>query len=290
METIIKTENLQYTYPSPDAQNHIALDGVDVEIRRGEFLAILGHNGSGKSTLAKHFNAILLPSGGAVYVKGMRTSDESLLYQIRQTVGMVFQNPDNQLVATVVEEDVAFAPENLGVPPPEIRKRVDDALRAVGMSKYALHATHQLSGGQKQRVAIAGIIAMQPECVVMDEPTAMLDPVGRLEVMRSIRKMNDELGITVVLITHHMNEAAEAGRVLVMNEGRVVMDGTPREIFARSEELYAIGLAVPQTVELCAALRAEGFAMDDDVLTVDECAAAVFRLLQASGAALRPLE
>ena len=290
METIIKTENLQYTYPSPDAQNHIALDGVDVEIRRGEFLAILGHNGSGKSTLAKHFNAILLPSGGAVYVKGMRTSDESLLYQIRQTVGMVFQNPDNQLVATVVEEDVAFAPENLGVPPPEIRKRVDDALRAVGMSKYALHATHQLSGGQKQRVAIAGIIAMQPECVVMDEPTAMLDPVGRLEVMRSIRKMNDELGITVVLITHHMNEAAEAGRVLVMNEGRVVMDGTPHEIFARSEELYAIGLAVPQTVELCAALRAEGFAMDDDVLTVDECAAAVFRLLQASGAALRPLE
>jgi len=280
METIIKAENLSYTYTNVEGVSHDAIRGMDINIKKGEFVAVLGHNGSGKSTFAKHLNAILLPSGGKVWVKGMDTSDEELLYHIRQTIGMVFQNPDNQIVATVVEEDVAFAPENLGVPPKEIRQRVDDALKAVGMYKYIHHSTTQLSGGQKQRVAIAGIIAMQPECIVMDEPTAMLDPIGRREVMRSIKKLNKELGITVVLITHHMNEAAMADRIIVMNAGKKLMTGTPREVFARSRELYEVGLAVPQTVELVQALQAAGVDVNTDVLSVEECAQAVYDALQ----------
>ena len=280
METIIKAENLSYTYTNVEGETHDAIRGMDIDIKKGEFVAVLGHNGSGKSTFAKHLNAILLPSGGKVWVKGMDTSDEDLLYHIRQTIGMVFQNPDNQIVATVVEEDVAFAPENLGVPPKEIRQRVDDALKAVGMYKYLHHSTTQLSGGQKQRVAIAGIIAMQPECIVMDEPTAMLDPIGRREVMRSIKKLNKELGITVVLITHHMNEAAMADRIVVMNAGKKLMTGTPREVFARSRELYEVGLAVPQTVELVQALQAAGVDVNTDVLSVEECAQAVYDALQ----------
>ncbi len=283
METIIKAEHLSYSYVNMEGAVHEAIRGMDIDIKKGEFVAVLGHNGSGKSTFAKHLNAILLPSGGKVYVGGMDTADESLLYDIRQRVGMVFQNPDNQIVATVVEEDVAFAPENLGVPPKEIRKRVDDALAAVGMSKFLHHSTTQLSGGQKQRIAIAGIIAMQPECVIMDEPTAMLDPIGRREVMRSIKKLNAELGITVVLITHHMNEAAMADRIIVMNDGRKLMTGTPREVFARSRELYDVGLAVPQTVELVQTLRDAGVDVDTDVLSVEDCAKAVYDALMRAG-------
>ncbi len=283
METIIKASDLYYKYVSVEGAESEAISGLDIDIKKGEFVAVLGHNGSGKSTFAKHLNAILLPSGGKVWVKGMDTANEELLFEIRQTVGMVFQNPDNQIVATVVEEDVAFAPENLGVAPSEIRERVDNALSAVGMNKYLHHSTNQLSGGQKQRIAIAGIIAMQPECIVMDEPTAMLDPIGRREVMQSIKKLNLELGITVVLITHHMNEAALADRVIVMNDGKKLMTGTPREVFARSKELYEVGLAVPQTVELVKELKSAGIDIDTDVLTVDECASAVYDALRSAG-------
>ena len=278
---MIRTEQLQYNYRADSL--HPALNGVSVSIRKGEFVAVLGHNGSGKSTFAKHLNAILLPSGGAVYVQGMDTQDEKLLYNIRQRVGMVFQNPDNQIVASLVEEDVAFAPENLGVPQAEIRARVDAALEAVGMSKYRDRATYQLSGGQKQRVAIAGIIAMQPECVVLDEPTAMLDPHGRRSVMRAIHAMNRELGITVVLITHHMNEAVGADRVLVMTEGRCVLDGTPREVFAREDVLKAAGLTVPQALAFIHALRDAGIDIDTNVLTEDECASALYDVLKKHG-------
>ncbi|MBR6747346.1 MAG: energy-coupling factor transporter ATPase [Clostridia bacterium] len=278
---MIRTEQLQYNYRADSL--HPALNGVSVSIRKGEFVAVLGHNGSGKSTFAKHLNAILLPSGGAVYVQGMDTRDEKLLYNIRQRVGMVFQNPDNQIVASLVEEDVAFAPENLGVPQAEIRDRVDAALEAVGMSKYRDRATYQLSGGQKQRVAIAGIIAMQPECVVLDEPTAMLDPHGRRSVMRAIHAMNRELGITVVLITHHMNEAVGADRVLVMTEGRCVLDGTPREVFAREDVLKAAGLTVPQALAFIHALRDAGIDIDTNVLTEDECASALYDVLKKHG-------
>lgn len=278
---MIRTEQLQYNYRADSL--HPALNGVSVSIRKGEFVAVLGHNGSGKSTFAKHLNAILLPSGGAVYVQGMDTRDEKLLYNIRQRVGMVFQNPDNQIVASLVEEDVAFAPENLGVPQAEIRARVDAALEAVGMSKYRDRATYQLSGGQKQRVAIAGIIAMQPECVVLDEPTAMLDPHGRRSVMRAIHAMNRELGITVVLITHHMNEAVGADRVLVMTEGRCVLDGTPREVFAREDVLKAAGLTVPQALAFIHALRDAGIDIDTNVLTEDECANALYDVLKKHG-------
>ncbi|MBE6931266.1 MAG: energy-coupling factor transporter ATPase [Ruminococcaceae bacterium] len=278
---MIRTEQLQYNYRADSL--HPALNGVSVSIRKGEFVAVLGHNGSGKSTFAKHLNAILLPSGGAVYVQGMDTRDEKLLYNIRQRVGMVFQNPDNQIVASLVEEDVAFAPENLGVPQAEIRARVDAALEAVGMSKYRDRATYQLSGGQKQRVAIAGIIAMQPECVVLDEPTAMLDPHGRRSVMRAIHAMNRELGITVVLITHHMNEAVGADRVLVMTEGRCVLDGTPREVFAREDVLKAAGLTVPQALAFIHALRDAGIDIDTNVLTEDECASALYDVLKKHG-------
>ena len=273
---MIKTQDLAFTYPGTEDQvNTRALRGVDVTIERGSFVVILGHNGSGKSTLAKTFNAVLLPSGGKVYVEGMDTMDESLLLEIRRRVGMVFQNPDNQIVANVVEEDVAFAPENLGVPSDEIRKRVDDALEAVGMTQFVKHAPHLLSGGQKQRIAIAGVLAMKPECIVLDEATAMLDPIGRREVLAAVEKLNREQGITVVLITHHMNEAEHADRVIVMNAGLVVMDGKPREVFTRKKELEDIGLAVPDTVSLLFSLREAGMDVPVDAITVEECADAI---------------
>ena len=248
-------------------------------MEKGSFVVVLGHNGSGKSTLAKHMNAVLLPGGGAVYVEGMDTRDESLLLEIRRRTGMVFQNPDNQIVANVVEEDVAFGPENLGVPTAEIRRRVDDALAAVGMEKFACHAPHLLSGGQKQRVAIAGVIAMEPECIVLDEATAMLDPAGRREVLDTVHRLNREMGITVVLITHHMSEAEDADRVIVMNDGVVAMDGTPRQVFARVEELHGFGLAAPDTVELLYELGQAGLPVTLDSLTVDQCADTICRAL-----------
>ena len=273
---MIKTQDLAFTYPGTEDQvNTRALRGVDVTIERGSFVVILGHNGSGKSTLAKTFNAVLLPSGGKVYVEGMDTMDESLLLEIRRRVGMVFQNPDNQIVANVVEEDVAFAPENLGVPSAEIRKRVDDALEAVGMTQFVKHAPHLLSGGQKQRIAIAGVLAMKPECIVLDEATAMLDPIGRREVLAAVEKLNREQGITVVLITHHMNEAEHADRVIVMNDGLVVMDGKPREVCTRKKEREDIGLAVPDPVSLLLSLREAGMDVPVDAITVEECADAI---------------
>ena len=279
MSTMLRTENLTYSYPASEEneQPTLALDGVTLAIERGSFTVILGHNGSGKSTLAKTFNAVLLPSGGRVYVDGMDTVDETLLLEIRRRVGMVFQNPDNQIVANVVEEDVAFAPENLGVPTKEIRRRVDDALHTVGMEKFAKHAPHPLSGGQKQRIAIAGVLAMRPQCIVLDEATAMLDPIGRSEVISTIERLNRDEGITVVLITHHMNEAEHADRVIVMNEGRVAMDGAPREVFAQVEKLKSIGLTVPDTVELLYELRGAGCDLPLTAITVDECADAIAR-------------
>ena len=284
MSTMLQTEDLTYSYPAGEEneQPTLALDGVTLSIERGSFTVVLGHNGSGKSTLAKTFNAVLLPSGGRVYVDGMDTADEKLLLEIRRRVGMVFQNPDNQIVANVVEEDVAFAPENLGVPTDEIRKRVDDALRTVGMEQFARHAPHLLSGGQKQRIAIAGVLAMRPQCIVLDEATAMLDPIGRSEVLSTIERLNRGEGITVVLITHHMNEAVNADRVIVMNDGRVAMDGAPREVFAQVEKLRSLGLTVPDTVELLYELRQAGFDLPLTALTVDECADAVARCFARS--------
>ena len=277
MSTMLQTEDLRYAYPGEEGAETVALDGVTLSIERGSFVVVLGHNGSGKSTLAKTFNAVLLPGGGKVYVDGMDTGDEALLLEIRRRVGMVFQNPDNQIVANVVEEDVAFAPENLGVPTEEIRRRVDDALAAVGMADFTLYAPHLLSGGQKQRIAIAGVLAMRPECIVLDEATAMLDPAGRREVLDAVERLHAEQGITVVLITHHMNEAERADRVLVMNDGRLAMDGAPREVFSRAEELAAMGLAVPDTVALLRRLRAGGMDVPTDAVTVDECVDAILR-------------
>lgn len=279
-DAIINVQDLSFSYPVSEGTPPLVLDGIDLQIDPGSFVAVLGHNGSGKSTLAKHLNAILLPNGGKVYVQGMDTADESLLLDIRRAVGMVFQNPDNQIVANVVEEDVAFAPENLGVPSEEIRRRVDEALEMVGMSDYATHAPHLLSGGQKQRIAIAGVIAMRPNCIVMDEPTAMLDPVGRREVLETIKGLNKNYGMTIVLITHHMDEAAQADRLIVMQKGRIVRDGPPKAVFAQVEELKAVGLTVPDTVELCWQLRQVGLDVPLDALTDDECAAALYQLLK----------
>ena len=281
MAEIIRTENLQYAYPADEgAEPVLALKGVDLTIEQGSFVVVLGHNGSGKSTLAKTLNGVLLPCGGHVYVEGMDTLDEHLLLAIRRTVGMVFQNPDNQIVANVVEEDVAFAPENLGVPPEEIRRRVDDALKAVGMYQYREHAPHLLSGGQKQRIAIAGVIAMEPRCIVLDEPTAMLDPIGRADVLRTIKTLNRERGVTVVLITHHMDEAAQADRLVVMAKGKVIADGTPKEVFQDVEGLKAVGLTVPDTTELLWQLRQDGLDLPLDALSDEECAQALYQLLK----------
>ena len=283
MQPMIQTDALSFSYPVEEGQRRTtALDNVTLSIEKGSFVVVLGHNGSGKSTLAKHMNAVLLPSGGAVYVEGMDTKKEELLLEIRRRVGMVFQNPDNQIVANVVEEDVAFAPENLGVPTAEIRRRVDDALAAVGMTEFTRHAPHLLSGGQKQRVAIAGVIAMEPECIVLDEATAMLDPSGRREVLDTVHRLNRQRGITVVHITHHMSEAENADRVIVMNDGVVAMDGAPREIFSRVEELQALGLAAPDTVELLRRLNRHGMDLPLTAITVDECARAIFQALHGA--------
>ena len=276
MPTMIETKALEYAYPAEEgAAPVLALRGVDTAIEKGSFVVVLGHNGSGKSTFAKCLNAILLPCGGRVYVEGMDTQDEACLLEIRRRVGMVFQNPDNQIVANVVEEDVAFAPENLGVPTEEIRRRVDDALAAVDMTAFMTHAPHLLSGGQKQRVAIAGVIAMEPACIVLDEATAMLDPIGRQEVLSAVHKLNREKGITVVLITHHMNEAEDADRVIVMDDGRIALDGTPKEVFTQVEALHSMGLTVPDTVDLLDRLRKDGLDVPLDALTVESCADAV---------------
>lgn len=269
MSSVIKIENLHYTYPGDDAES---LKGVSLEIERGSFVAVLGHNGSGKSTLAKHLNAILLPTEGKVLIDGIDTADENNLLKIRSTVGMVFQNPDNQIVANVVEDDVAFAPENLGVAPAEIRERVDNALKAVDMYEFRLHAPHLLSGGQKQRVAIAGVIAMQPEVIVLDEPTAMLDPKGRREVIDTVTKLCREKGITIVLITHHMSECIDADRLIVMSNGDVVADGTPQEVFSQVELMHSEGLAVPATTELMWQLNNKGFNLPLTALGIADCA------------------
>ena len=282
MRDIISVEHLAYTYPGmDDAPGVPVFEDMNLTIQEGSFVAILGTNGCGKSTLAKHFNSILLPSGGKVYVCGMDTSDEDRLMAIRRAVGMVFQNPDNQIVANVVEEDVAFGPENLGIAAPEIRHRVDNALKQVGMYEYREHAPHLLSGGQKQRIAIAGIIAMEPKCIVLDEPTAMLDPRGRKEVIDTVSRLNREKGITVVLITHHMDEAAKADRVVVLNKGTVAADGTPRAVFSQVELLHSIGLASPETVELCWELNRQGFDLPLDALEPEECAQALYNLVKA---------
>ncbi len=278
MEPIIRLQNIQFEYLSFEGEEIAALNGVTLDIQKGEFVAVIGHNGSGKSTLAKHLNALLRPSGGVVWIKGMDTRDEDKLWEIRQTAGMVFQNPDNQLVATIVEEDVAFGPENLGLPPEEIRRRVNEALKVVGMREYAQAAPHYLSGGQKQRVAIAGILAMKPEIIVLDEPTAMLDPVGRREVMETVKYLNKHEGITVVHITHYMEEAVDADRVIVMEQGRIVLQGTPREVFSQVEVLKEIGLDVPQVTELAYRLKAEGLDIPLNVLKVEEMVDAICRL------------
>ena len=274
MSTMIEVRDLTFAYPAQEEeqQGTVALRNVTLTIEEGSFVAVLGHNGSGKSTLAKHMNAVLLPSGGRVFVEGMDTLDERQLLEIRRAVGMVFQNPDNQIVANVVEEDVAFAPENLGVPSAEIRRRVDEALEAVGMGEFARHAPHLLSGGQKQRIAIAGVIAMAPKCIVLDEATAMLDPAGRREVLETISALHREKGITVVLITHHMDEALLADRVVVMHGGTVAMDGTPTEVFTRVEELEGMGLAVPVTVQLLHRLRKAGYDVPLAALDFESCA------------------
>ena len=282
MSDIISVEHLAYTYPGMDDMPGVAVfEDMNLKVREGTFVAVLGTNGCGKSTLAKHFNSILLPTGGKVYVCGLDTSDENRLMAVRRQVGMVFQNPDNQIVANVVEEDVAFGPENLGIASPEIRHRVNKALKQVGMYEYREHAPHLLSGGQKQRVAIAGVIAMEPRCIVLDEPTAMLDPRGRAEVIETVSRLNKEKGITVVLITHHMDEAAKADRVVVLHKGKVAADGSPREVFSQVELLHGIGLAAPETVELSRALNEEGFDLPLDCLEPAQCAQAILAALKA---------
>ena len=279
----ITVSGLTFVYPGDEEgmPGQVVLKGLDLTIPAGEFAAVLGHNGSGKSTLAKHFNAILLPTEGDVVVCGINTKDEDRLFDIRQQVGMVFQNPDNQIVATIVEEDVAFALENLGVPPEEIRRRVDEALKAVDMYEYREHAPHQLSGGQKQRVAIAGILAMRPDFIILDEPTAMLDPQVRREVLRTVKELNRDFGTTVVLITHYMDEAVQAGRVVVIDDGRILRDGTPKEVFTQVELLKSVGLDVPQVTELVYELRKAGVDLPLDILTEDECYEALKKLLTA---------
>ena len=274
MSTIIKVEKLVFTYEGAEKPT---LNGLDLEIEEGSFVAVLGHNGSGKSTLAKHLNGILLPTSGRVLVDGMDTAEEQNLLAVRHTVGMVFQNPDNQIVANVVEDDVAFGPENLGIPPAEIRRRVDDALTSVQMYEYRNHAPHLLSGGQKQRVAIAGILAMKPRCIVLDEPTAMLDPVGRGEVLDAIIRLNRQEGISVILVTHHMEECIGADRLLIMSGGSIIMDGSPREIFPRVEDMEAAHLGVPDTTRLLYELNREGCSLPLEAVTTEECAQALFR-------------
>lgn len=273
----IECKNISYAY-GDEEESVLAIDNLSLTINEGEFVAILGHNGSGKSTLSKHFNGILIPTKGDVIVDGINTRDEDRLFELRSRVGMVFQNPDNQIVATIVEEDVAFAPENLGIEPSEIRKRVDEALKTVGMYKYKDHQPHKLSGGQKQRVAIAGVLAMNPKCIILDEPTAMLDPVGRAQVMRTIEKLASE-GITVVLITHFMDEAARAGRVVVMNDGKVLLDGTPREVFREGDKLREVGLAVPSVTQLCSRLSKAGLDIQPDIISEDECLESLRKIL-----------
>lgn len=281
---MIDAKNLSYAYMTEDEEGRQKLadkviDGVDLHVEKGSFVAVLGHNGSGKSTLAKHFNAILLPTGGKVYIDGMDTADEKLTFDIRKNAGMVFQNPDNQIVAAVVEDEVAFAPENLGVEPHEIRKRVDECLKIVGMSEYAKASPANLSGGQKQRVAIAAVLAMKPQCIVLDEPTAMLDPMGRREVISTVKRLNRERGMTVVLITHYMDEAAQADRIVVMNKGRLVMDGVPKKIFAQAERLKELGLDVPQVTTLTHNLRDMGFDLPGDIIDLDECVEELLKYL-----------
>ena len=281
---IIKARNVKYDYIKYDdsgqpSESYRAVDDVNLDISKGQFISILGHNGSGKSTLAKHINALLVPTEGTLWIDGMDTKSVEKLWEIRQRAGMVFQNPDNQIIGTVVEEDVGFGPENMGIPTEEIWKRVDKSLEAVGMTPFRHRSPNKLSGGQKQRVAIAGVMAMHPKCIVLDEPTAMLDPIGREKVMRTVHRLNDDYGITVVQITHYMEEAATADRVVVMSAGRVVMEGTPKEVFRNVEELRALHLDVPQAAELCHALTAAGCPMADDIIDVEECAAALYELL-----------
>lgn len=268
---MIEAQHVSFEYRNPEEPPIVVLKDINLTIERGSFVALLGHNGCGKSTLAKHFNAMLLPTGGTVLVESMDTKEEEKAFDIRKTVGLVLQNPDNQLVSTIVEEDVAFGPENLGVPPQEIRQRVDDALKVVGMYEYKNSAPHKLSGGQKQRVAIAGILAMQPDCLVLDEPTAMLDPQGRKEVLDTIQDLNKNQGMTVVLITHYMEEAAKADRVVVMNDGEIWLDGTPKEVFSKVKELRSVELDVPQPTELCDRLRDAGISLPEGILTTEEC-------------------
>lgn len=282
MKKMVKAEDLTYEYVRILETDHgtkeekvAALKHVNIEINKGDFVAVLGHNGSGKSTFAKHINALLQPTGGTLWVEDMDTKNDALVWEIRQTAGMVFQNPDNQLVATVVEEDIAFGPENMGIAPTEIRKRVDDALATVRMSEYATHSPSKLSGGQKQRIAIAGVLAMKPECIVLDEPTAMLDPVGRKDVMETIERLNREEGITMILITHYMDEAVRADKVFVIDDGDLVMQGTPKEIFSQVDKLKSYGLDVPQVTEVTDLLRKEGIDLPADILTIEEMVGAI---------------
>ena len=281
-ENMITTEHVTFRYDENAEGEAGILSDITLSIRRGEFLTLLGRNGSGKSTLAKHFNAMLLPTLGKVFVQGMDTADETVLYEIRRRTGLVFQNPDHQLVSSIVEEDIAFGPENLGIPSAEIRQRVDDALKAVDMLDYVKHAPHKLSGGQKQRVAIAGIIAMRPDCIVLDEPTAMLDPRGRREVLETIHKLNKEYGITIVLITHYMDEAVNSDRIVVMDDGKIITEGTPREVFSQVERLKAAQLDVPQATELLYELKQAGFPLPAGILTPEECVETLALLLKGT--------